>query len=735
MSLNDKINQLLNEDAKSNSASQKDISEKLKENEFSKAEIEFWNKKRYKDDLQKIEFILQNQEKVPGRVIVFSLEQLEDMKSDELQAVFYEIHSGLGLEEAPKEEKKEFLDNRPDQINFILTKEKDLISPEHWFKSVMSFHDISDSEVERLYKRMAQMLKLTVKELEGSLTENSGLEEKHLRNRKEKIHYILQQQSQIYKDPRDTFSDEDLALFSDKYINKLYHQIEKSFLTKVGLSEDVDWDEVGSAMTKRDFQKVAYLFDTTTKLGAEQIVDSLLSKGYSNADVKEVVREIFGGQDVPEYFEHKLNTNPSSEFQNLDDTTLNEDGTTADVAVPSLAVFGTAKDKKNDTWAESVEDDFSVSISGMDKITGSEEWESTVKGLQKSGWPLAIDDIEKLQNGETITLCSPNGRRVIGITKKEENIAETGAFGATMNQTDLTPDPVELEKDKNIDDTLYESVKTIDFDKLKLVYENYVAEVLDKTMGDVCTDSTHREIKEYLSKYASKSLIEENLKSYEAEEFKHSGEWNFESFKRHIGEHLNQKKSTVSNEKGKVFDEKPIFKNNKAEKTHQTVLTNKSMANESRYPVQESDLKLLQEVAAPLEYEILAVRGALLESGREDQLEIVVEKHSTRALVEYSDNAAKPFQVEGKQFTTLPHALSFISENADRFTTEATETSFNEEGKNRAIKEAKELEVYTQKAIDSYKKERARFEGREIEIMKSIMTEAQLKRGFNGNKK
>jgi hypothetical protein len=666
MSLDDKINQFLHEGEQPDPNSKggfltfdklKEIEEKF---DFATAEREFWNKKRYEDDLKKIDFILQNQHKVPERIVFFSQDQLEDMKSSELASVFYDVHSGLGLEMPPIEETKEFLDSRADQINFILQKEKDLIEPSHWFKNVMNFHDIPDSEVDRLYKRMMQMLKLTDKSVEGSLKET--IEEKHLKTRKEKIHYILQQQKRIFSDIKDWFSDEDIALFSDKYVDKLFHQIEKTFLTKMGLSEDVDWDEVGKAMSKADYMKVAHLFDTTTKFGAEQIVDQLLGKGYTPSDVKEVVREIFGGQEIPEYFEDKLSQPPSSQHLNIDPT-LNEDGTTADMAIPMVSAFKPGIDKeKFDNWGETVE--------------------------------------------------------------------ESGAMGATMGQTDLSGDPVELQKESGPTDPMYESVDKIDWIILEEVYPNYVNEAIDKNMGDFCSDPTHKEIKTHLSKYANPFFISKTLDLFESKQIKQGGEWEFSKFKKHLNEQLVEKISTGSEDKGKVLSEKTIFKNNEADKSLQPTIKDKSMTNESRYPVKETDIKLLESAAAPHSFTVLAVRGALIESKREDKLEIAVEKNGTKALVEYFDNDAKPFVVEGKKFMTFQNALGFISENADRFTTEETETTFNEESKARAIKEAKDLEAYTKNSFDNYNKERAKYDGKAEELLKKLLTPEQLKRGF-----
>lgn len=731
MSLDHKLRNLLNENEQpapnTNGEGGFLTPDRLKEFEFSSAERDFWNKKHYEDDLKKIDFILQNQHKVPERVVFFSQDQLEDMKSNELASVFHDIHSNLGLEMPPIEEKKEFLDNRIDQINFILKNEKDLIEPSHWFKNIINFHDIGDTEVERLYKRMMQMLNLTAKANESALKESDELDEKHVKNRKQKIHYILQQQSRVFTDPKDTFSDEDLAMFSDKYIDKLHHKIEKTFLTKMGISEEVDWSEVDKAMKKADYMQVALLFDTTTKLGAEQIVDELLKKGYTPSDVKEVVREIFGGQEIPDYFEDKLSQPPSS--QHLDvNPSLNEDGTTADMAVPTLPAFGVAK-KKPEVWGESIEDNLEVQIYEIDKVTGSDEWSSTVKDLKTSGWDLDVNDIETLKNGGTVKLYSPNGRRVLNI-KKKDTVKEAGAMGATLSQTDLTPDPTKLNTESGPTDTMYESVDKIDWSALEKVYPDYVNEAIDKNMGDFCSDPTHKHIKHELSKYANPLFVSKVLDLFESKQLKQGGEWEFSNFKKHISECLNEKKSTGSDNKGKELGEKTIFKNNEAENAHQTILTEKSMANESRYPVKDTDIQLLENAAAPHSFKILAVRGALVESGREDKLEIAVEKNGTQALVEYFDNDAKPFIVEGKKFMTFQNALGFISENADRFTTEETETTFNEEAKARALKESKDLEAYTKNSFDNYNKERAKYDGKAEDLLKKLLTPEQLKRGF-----
>jgi len=299
-----------------------------------------------------------------------------------------------------------------------------------------------------------------------------------------------------------------------------------------------------------------------------------------------------------------------------------------------------------------------------------------------------------------------------------------------MGQTDLSGDPVELQKESGPTDPMYESVDKIDWIILEEVYPNYVNEAIDKNMGDFCSDPTHKEIKTHLSKYANPFFISKTLDLFESKQIKQGGEWEFSKFKKHLNEQLVEKISTGSEDKGKVLSEKTIFKNNEADKSLQPTIKDKSMTNESRYPVKETDIKLLESAAAPHSFTVLAVRGALIESKREDKLEIAVEKNGTKALVEYFDNDAKPFVVEGKKFMTFQNALGFISENADRFTTEETETTFNEESKARAIKEAKDLEAYTKNSFDNYNKERAKYDGKAEELLKKLLTPEQLKRGF-----
>jgi len=57
-----------------------------------------------------------------------------------------------------------------------------------------------------------------------------------------------------------------------------------------------------------------------------------------------------------------------------------------------------------------------VIVKGNDSITGSEQWESTIEGLKS--WELSEEEVYAIINGETVKCISPNGRRIIWITKK-----------------------------------------------------------------------------------------------------------------------------------------------------------------------------------------------------------------------------------------------------------------------------------------------------------------------------
>jgi len=57
-----------------------------------------------------------------------------------------------------------------------------------------------------------------------------------------------------------------------------------------------------------------------------------------------------------------------------------------------------------------------VTVSGIDTITGSEQWDSTLENLKS--WELTQDEIHSITIGETVKCISPNGRRIIFVTIK-----------------------------------------------------------------------------------------------------------------------------------------------------------------------------------------------------------------------------------------------------------------------------------------------------------------------------
>ena len=57
-----------------------------------------------------------------------------------------------------------------------------------------------------------------------------------------------------------------------------------------------------------------------------------------------------------------------------------------------------------------------VMVTGYDKVTGNESWESTLADLKS--WHLSQYETSQIINGETVKCISPNGKRTIWITKK-----------------------------------------------------------------------------------------------------------------------------------------------------------------------------------------------------------------------------------------------------------------------------------------------------------------------------
>jgi len=57
-----------------------------------------------------------------------------------------------------------------------------------------------------------------------------------------------------------------------------------------------------------------------------------------------------------------------------------------------------------------------INVSEVDRITGLSEWDSILSNFKN--WELTDDEINDVVNGKTVKCISPNGRRIIWITKK-----------------------------------------------------------------------------------------------------------------------------------------------------------------------------------------------------------------------------------------------------------------------------------------------------------------------------
>jgi len=60
---------------------------------------------------------------------------------------------------------------------------------------------------------------------------------------------------------------------------------------------------------------------------------------------------------------------------------------------------------------------FNLTISEIDRVTGSNKWTSTVNDMNIAGWEINDEDIYALLEGATIKLVSPNGRRYLSVKK------------------------------------------------------------------------------------------------------------------------------------------------------------------------------------------------------------------------------------------------------------------------------------------------------------------------------
>jgi len=88
------------------------------------------------------------------------------------------------------------------------------------------------------------------------------------------------------------------------------------------------------------------------------------------------------------------------------------------------------KDNFSNQFATQIlrEESAEVTVSGIDRITGSESWDSTIESLIRSGWELEPEDIDAIKKGETVKLISPNGRRKISVSlKKVDGLEEEGS--------------------------------------------------------------------------------------------------------------------------------------------------------------------------------------------------------------------------------------------------------------------------------------------------------------------
>lgn len=74
-----------------------------------------------------------------------------------------------------------------------------------------------------------------------------------------------------------------------------------------------------------------------------------------------------------------------------------------------------------------------VYITEIDRITGLGKWESTIGNL--ASWELTDDEVEKIKAGQTVKCYSPNGRRVIDISKNRTSSTKRFTMKAsTLNK-------------------------------------------------------------------------------------------------------------------------------------------------------------------------------------------------------------------------------------------------------------------------------------------------------------
>lgn len=110
--------------------------------------------------------------------------------------------------------------------------------------------------------------------------------------------------------------DDDSEILSIKITNKkniMKEEIIRKEIRKIFESmTSIDWSLIDKEMKNKNYKNVARIFDTTTILGAEEIVNQMIDVGYSKEEVMNVVKELFG-ENVPEFFEYKLKTDKEDE--------------------------------------------------------------------------------------------------------------------------------------------------------------------------------------------------------------------------------------------------------------------------------------------------------------------------------------------------------------------------------------------------------------------------------------
>jgi hypothetical protein len=152
-----------------------------------------------------------------------------------------------------------------------------------------------------------------------------------------------------------------------------------------------------------------------------------------------------------------------------------------------------------------------------------------------------------------------------------------------------------------------------------------------------------------------------------------------------------------------------------------------------RYTILKEDVETVINIAKAKGYKVLEVKGELVESKKEGVMLVLVEKAGFKTIVSYDDNAInKPWSWEGRHFNFMQEALDSVFIPGKQILAENLKKErASIISKQDDVEQLLEQQKYSPETKNLPEREKTRREKRSQEILKKMMNQDLIKRGFN----